>query len=137
VVSIRIRRRSWVAWVVPLARVIVPSLPVTPDPAVAGPLTGGQDVAHDPLHLEVLEVSGANQYKVNPWALASTLTPPMVVVFSVLPLAACVPEFAAGGVLLIELELPQAPIIEAAASPAGASHLCSLLASNSSTSQVP
>jgi len=29
--------------------------------AVAGPLTGGQKVAQDPVHFEVVEVSGANQ----------------------------------------------------------------------------
>jgi hypothetical protein len=68
--------------------VIVASLPVTPDPAVAGPFTGGQNVAHWPLHLDVVEVSRANQYSVKPLALVSTVTPPIVVVFSALPLAA-------------------------------------------------
>jgi hypothetical protein len=50
-----------VAWVVPSGRVMVLSVPVTPEPAAAGPLTGGQKVAHDPVHLDVVDVSGANQ----------------------------------------------------------------------------
>jgi hypothetical protein len=60
------------------------------------------------------------------------------VAFSALPLAACVPEFAAGGELLVEVELPQAAIINAAAaSPAGASHLLSIACPHSRRSQVP
>jgi hypothetical protein len=89
-------------------------------------LTGGQNVAHEPLQFDVVEVSGANQYRVKPWALVSTVTPPIVVVFSALLLDAGAPEAAAaGGVLLVELvELPHAAIIKAAAaSPAGASHV--------------
>jgi hypothetical protein len=77
-----------VAWVDPSDRVIVPSVPVTPAPAVTGPLTGGQYVAQLPLQFEVVEVSGANQYKVNPLALVSTVAPLMVVVFSADPEAA-------------------------------------------------
>jgi hypothetical protein len=68
--------------------VIIPSVPVTPAPAVTGPLTGGQYVAQLPLQFEVVEVSGANQYKVNPLALVSTVAPLMVVVFSADPEAA-------------------------------------------------
>jgi hypothetical protein len=41
--------------------VIVPSLPVTPDPAAAGPGTGGQTWAQAPLHFDVVAVSGANE----------------------------------------------------------------------------
>jgi hypothetical protein len=63
---------------------MVASLPVTPAAAVAGPLTGGQYVVHEPLHFEVVGVSGANQYKVKPLALVSTVTPPIVAVLSVL-----------------------------------------------------
>ena len=127
----------------PSARVIVPSLPVTPAPAVAGPLTGGQNVAHDPLHFDVVEVSGANQYRVKPWALVSTVTPPIVVVFSALPLAAgaleaVVAAGAAGLAGLVELELPHAAIIKAAAAiPAGASHLLFILVPHSRRSQIP
>jgi hypothetical protein len=51
-------------------------------------LTGGQYVAQLPLHFEAVEVSGANQYKVNPLALVSTVAPLMVVVFSADPEAA-------------------------------------------------
>jgi len=61
--------------------VIVASLPVTPAPAVAGPCTGGQYVAHDPLQFDLVDVSGTNQYKVRPMAFVSTATPPIVVVF--------------------------------------------------------
>ena len=52
---------------------MVASWPVTPTPAVAGPLTGGQYVVHEPLHFEVVGVSGANQYKVKPLAEASVV----------------------------------------------------------------
>jgi hypothetical protein len=102
-------------------------LPVTPAPAVAGPFTGGQYVTHEPLHFEVVGVSGANQYKVKPLALVSTVTPPIVAVFSVLLLAAAgALEAGAAALEVPELvglvELPQAVIISAA-SPADASHL--------------
>src|SRR5690348_16288258 len=60
---------------------MVASLPVTPVPAVAGPFTGGQYVVHEPLHFEVVGVSGANQYKVKPLLLVSTVAPPMLAVF--------------------------------------------------------
>jgi hypothetical protein len=41
--------------------VIVPSLPVTPCPAVAGAFTGGQIWAQVPVHFDVVAVSGANE----------------------------------------------------------------------------
>ena len=69
------------ACVEPSDRVIVPSLPVTPAAAVAGPFTGGQYVAHDPLQFDLVAVSGANQYSVNPFALVSTVAPAIFVVF--------------------------------------------------------
>jgi hypothetical protein len=113
-----------VACIEPSGRVIVASLPVTPDPAVAGPLTGGQNVAHEPVQFDVVAVSGPNQYTVKPLALVSTVAPPIVAVFSVLldEAGGAAPE------VLLELdelaELPQAAIISAAAArPAGASHL--------------
>src|SRR5580658_4671292 len=65
---------------------MVPSVPVTPDPAVTGPVTGGQKVAQVPVHFEVVEVSGTNQYSVLPLALVSTAVPLMVVVPTALPL---------------------------------------------------
>jgi hypothetical protein len=34
--------------------------------AVTGPLTGGQLAAHVPLHFDVVDVSGANEYSVKP-----------------------------------------------------------------------
>ena len=40
---------------------MVPSVPVTPVPAVAGPFTGGQICAQLPLQLDLVAVSGANQ----------------------------------------------------------------------------
>src|SRR5690348_12080915 len=106
---------------------MVASLPVTPAPAVAGPFTGGQNVAHEPLHFDVVAVSGTNQYKVRPLALVTTVAPPILVVFSALLPAAGALE--AGVVLeaappeLVELdELLQAAITKAAARPAGTSH---------------
>ncbi len=69
------------ACVEPSERVIVLSLPVTPLPAVAGPSTGGQNFAHPPLQLDLVAVSGANQYSVKLLALVSTLVPLIVAVF--------------------------------------------------------
>ena len=116
------------ACTLPSERVIVPSVPVTPEPALTGPLTGGQNVAQEPLHFEVVGVSGANQYKVNPLALVSTVAPPIVAVFSAL-LEAAAPEVA---VLAGLPELAQAAIATAAAaSPADASHLLFIACSRS------
>src|SRR5215471_6769934 len=64
---------------------MVPSVPVTPLPAVAGPFTGGQICAQLPVQLDLLAVSGANQYRVNPCALVSTVAPLIVAVFSAVP----------------------------------------------------
>src|SRR5262252_4258549 len=107
---------------------MVASLPVMPAPAVAGPVTGGQNAAHEPLHLDAVAVSGTNQYKVEPWALVTTVAPPILAVFSAL-LPAAAGALEAGAALEVappELagldELPQAAITKAAASPAGASH---------------
>src|SRR5215831_16819204 len=107
---------------------MVASLPVTPAPAVAGPFTGGQNVAHEPLHFDVVAVSGTNQYKAKPLALVTTVAPPILAVFSAL-LPAAAGALDAGAALealppeLVELdELPQAAITKAAASPAGTSH---------------
>ena len=47
----------------------------------AGPCTGGQFCAHVPLQLDLVGVSGANEYSVKPLALVSTVTPPIVAVF--------------------------------------------------------
>jgi hypothetical protein len=80
-----------VAWTDPSDLVIVPSLPVTPDPAVAGPVTGGQIWAQAPVHFDVVAVSGANEYKVKPLALASTVAPLTCSVFNA-PLAAAEPD---------------------------------------------
>jgi hypothetical protein len=62
-------------------------LPVTPGPAVTAPVTGGQICAQAPLHFEVVAVSGANEYRVKPLALVTTVTPLTCAVFSA-PLAA-------------------------------------------------
>jgi hypothetical protein len=106
---------------------MVASLPVTPAPAVAGPFTGGQNVAHEPLHFDVVVVSGTNQYKVKPLALVTTVAPPILAVFSTLLPAAGALEAGAGLEAappeLVELdELLQAAITKAAARPAGTSH---------------
>jgi hypothetical protein len=76
---------------------MVPNVPLTPD-AVAGPFTGGQFCAHTPLHFDTVEVSGANEYSVNPLAVVSTVAPPIVVVFRLLAVAA------AGLLLLLDDE---------------------------------
>ena len=101
----------------PSGRVMVLRVPVTPDPAVAGPLTGGQMVAHVPVHLDVVGVSGTNQYKVKPAELVSTLAPLIVVLVSVLPdeLAAGLDAPAAGG--LLELAAAVLAIAACAAAP--------------------
>jgi hypothetical protein len=91
---------SKVAWVEPSDRLMVPKVPLTPD-AVAGPFTGGQNCAHAPLQLDLVGVSGANEYSVNPLALVSTVAPPIVVVFRL-------PVVTAAGVLVPVLPLPPA-----------------------------
>src|SRR6202046_5340916 len=78
---------SKVAWTEPSERLIVPNVPVTPA-AVTGPVTGGQFCAHVPLHLDVVDVSGANEYSVKPALLVSTVAPAIVAVFTVLAPAA-------------------------------------------------
>jgi hypothetical protein len=54
-------------------------------------LTGGQIVAHEPLQFDLVLVSGANQYKVKPLALVSTVVPLMLAVLSALPVDAGAP----------------------------------------------
>ena len=49
--------------------------------AVTGPLTGGQFCAHVRLHFDIVGVSGANEYSVNPLALFRTVAPPIFAVF--------------------------------------------------------
>src|SRR6266566_3692730 len=66
---------------------MVPSVPVTPEPAVSGPLTGGQKVAHWPEQFDLVEVSMANQYRVMPLESTTTCWLPMVFSVTVLPLA--------------------------------------------------
>jgi hypothetical protein len=90
-----------VAWAEPSERVMVPNVPVTPA-AVTGPLTGGQFCAHVPLHFDVAGVSGAKEYSVKPLLLVSTVTPAIVVVFTV-------PAAAAAGLLLPGDEAGEAP----------------------------
>jgi hypothetical protein len=57
--------RTKVAWAEPSERLMVPTVPVTPE-AVVGPLTGGQVCAHVPLQVDLVGVSGANEYSVKP-----------------------------------------------------------------------
>jgi len=66
--------------------------------------------------LDVVAVSGANQYRVKPWALVSTAAPLIVVVFTALPDTAA-PDAAPGGALAAPPgdELPQAAMVSAAA----------------------
>jgi hypothetical protein len=122
--------RSYVAWVEPSDRLIVPSLPVTPALAVAGPATGGQYVVQDPLQFDWVGVSMANQYKVKPLAFVSTVTPAILVVFRA-ALAAAVLDGAAevdGTGEVLELagfggdELPHPAAMSAAPASATAAH---------------
>jgi hypothetical protein len=91
---------SKVHWTEPSDRLMAPNVPVIPA-AVAGPGTGGQFCAHVPLQWEVVGVSGTNEYSVNPAALVSTVTPPIVAVFRL-------PAVAPAGLLLLVLPLPLA-----------------------------
>src|SRR5271165_3081932 len=81
---------------------MVPSVPVIPAPAVTGPLTGGQICAQLPLQLDLVAVSGANQYKVKPPAFVSTVAPLIVAVFNAVP-----DDAWPAGVLAALLELPE------------------------------
>lgn len=117
------------ACVEPSDRVTVPSVPVMPGPPVAGPFTGGQYWAHDPLQFDLVAVSGANQYSVKPFALVSTVAPPIVAVFraaldEAVPVdeAALDEELAEPAELAVDV-LPHAAAIRAtAAKPTGAHH---------------
>src|ERR1017187_7270655 len=109
------------------------SLPLIPDDSVAGPFTGGQNVAQDPLHIDLVLVSGANQYSAKPLALVRTTAPPIFALFSALPLeagAAAVCVLPEGAEAEPPPELPQPAAISAAATtPAGTSHLLSIAVS--------
>jgi hypothetical protein len=62
-----------------------------PAAATAVPVTGGQYVAHEPVHFDLVRVSLANQYRVRPAAVASTV--PLlvfIVLIAVVPAAALV-----------------------------------------------
>jgi hypothetical protein len=124
---------------------MVPSVPVTPVPAVTGPLTGGQYVAHDPLQLDLVAVSGPNEYTVKPLALVSTVAPPIVIVFKALDEPAAGEDAAldeelpaAAGLAVDELdELPHAAAIRATpARPAGAHHRLRITCSRSSKNDL-
>src|SRR5690348_14923595 len=93
---------------------MVPSVPVTPAPAVAGPLTGGQIRAQPPLQLDLVAVSGANQYKVKPAAFVTTAVPPIVAVFNAVPDDAW-PAGVPVAPLELAGELPQAAVISVTA----------------------
>jgi hypothetical protein len=88
--------------------------------AVTGPLSGGQNETQDPLHMDLVLVSGPNQYSAKPFEFVSTTAPPIFAVETVFPEAAA-DEFAPEPPELPELPHPTA-ISAAAASPAGASH---------------
>src|SRR6266480_2829583 len=100
---------------------MVPSVPVTPEPAVTGPLTGGQKVAHWPKQFDLVGVSMANQYRVMPLESTTTCWLPMVFSVTVLPPAAALLLLPpAAGVLaavpeLLLPELPQADTVRASA----------------------
>ena len=91
-----------------------------------GPVTGGQFCAHVPLQLDVVGVSGANEYSVNPPALVSTVAPPIVAVFRLPPVAA------AGLPLLV----PPLPLPEDVADELHAARTTAAAATASSTSSL-
>jgi hypothetical protein len=109
---------------------MVPSVPVTPCPPVTGPVTGGQICAQAPLHFDAVAVSGANEYKVNPRALVTTLTPPIVALFRAAPDPAA-PGAEAGALDGVPPPVPvpddelehAAALMATAATPAAASNL--------------
>src|SRR6185437_13742113 len=105
---------------------MVPNVPLTPD-AVVGPLTGGQFCAHVPLQLDVVDVSGAKEYSVNPLAVVSTVAPPIVAVFRP-------PAAAAAGLLLPPLLL--LPLLEDVADELHAARTAAAAATASSTSSI-
>src|ERR1700753_2672214 len=76
---------------------IVPSRPVTPGLAVGFPASGGQDCAQTPVQAERAAVSGANQYRVRPLRLVSTVAPLIVVVFRTVAVAGAAGGPAPGG----------------------------------------
>src|SRR5690242_16856812 len=108
---------------------MVPSVPVTPEPAVTGPATTGQKVRQEPSHLDVVGVSMANQYRTMPLESVSTCWPPTVVCDTVLPPAAAEAGAAAlllvpaAGALLELPELPQADTVSARAASPAAPHI--------------
>src|SRR6266704_4299413 len=111
---------------------MVPSVPVTPEPAVSGPLTGGQKVAHWPEQFDLVEVSMANQYRVMPLESTTTCWLPMVFSVTVLPLAEAGAALLllppAAGVLaavpeLLLPELPQADTVRASAAKPATPHI--------------
>ena len=51
---------------------------------MAGPFTGGQFCAHVPLQLDMVDVSGPNEYTAKPPALVSTVAPPILAVLRLL-----------------------------------------------------
>src|SRR6516165_2863577 len=105
-------------------------MPFIPAPAVAGPGTSGQYFRQLPVQADLVELSGANQYRTMPCELVSTFLPLIIVNFNVVPdageavEAALGAELAAGEPLELEGELPHAARTKAAAAnPAGAHHL--------------
>jgi len=107
---------------------MVPKVPETPD-AVAGPLTGGQFCAQVPLQLDLAGVSGAKEYSVKPCALVSTVAPPMVAVFRVLP------AVVATGLLVLVLVLVL-PLAEDEPDELHAARTAAAAATASSTSSI-
>jgi hypothetical protein len=105
---------------------------VVPAIAVTLPCTGGQYVRHEPVQFDLVGVSIANQYRVRPCELTSTVPMPVWRVETVVPdpLVAGAEVFACGVVLvpaaapllLLGAELPQAVITAAAPASTGAAH---------------
>ena len=79
-----------------------------------------------PLQLDLVGVSGANEYSVNPLALVSTVAPPTVAVFRL-------PAVAAAGLLVL---VPLLPLVEEVADELHAARTAAVAATASSASSI-
>jgi hypothetical protein len=107
---------------------MVPKVPLTPD-AVVGPFTGGQFCAHVPLHFDMVDVSGANEYRVNPLLLVSTVAPPIFAVCTV-------PAAAAAGLLVLVPEDEGDEVPEGVADELHAARAAAAAAAAGSTNRI-
>jgi hypothetical protein len=118
-----------VSWVAPSDRLIVANGLLTA--AVVAGFTGGQLVAHAPLHTDLADVSGANEYRVKPRALVSTVTLPTFAVFS--PTAAADADAEADGAV-VALDDELLPLAEVPDDPHAARAIAAAAAAGTTSS---